>query len=51
TLAVAQDTGSAIKGLHRADIFCGTGDAAGSFAGNLSVPVRVLPLRPRRQAP
>jgi membrane-bound lytic murein transglycosylase A len=32
-LMVAQDTGSAIKGPARGDIFYGSGDAAGELAG------------------
>ncbi|MDH4317240.1 MAG: MltA domain-containing protein, partial [Desulfobulbaceae bacterium] len=34
-LVVGQDTGSAIKGAGRVDLFCGTGDEAGEVAGNL----------------
>ena len=34
-LVVGQDTGSAIKGAGRVDLFCGTGDEAGEQAGNL----------------
>ena len=34
-LMVAQDTGSAIKGAQRADIFFGTGEAAGREAGRV----------------
>ena len=32
-LVVAQDTGSAIKGAQRGDIFAGTGSEAGRVAG------------------
>ena len=34
-LMVAQDTGSAILGPARADIFVGSGDAAGRIAGRI----------------
>ena len=34
-LMMAQDTGSAIKGPNRGDIFWGTGDKAGKIAGNI----------------
>ena len=34
-LVIAQDTGSAIKGVQRADYFWGTGDAAGEMAGRM----------------
>jgi membrane-bound lytic murein transglycosylase A len=34
-LMIAQDTGSAIKGPQRADIFWGTGEAAGNIAGQM----------------
>lgn len=46
-LCVAQDTGSAIKGPGRADLFFGTGDAAGLAAGRLNHPGRFLPLVPK----
>lgn len=36
TLIIAQDTGSAIKGRGRGDIFCGTGAEAGHRAGRIS---------------
>jgi membrane-bound lytic murein transglycosylase A len=45
-LMVAQDTGSAIKGPQRADIFFGTGDAAGERAGLVRDPGRVVVLLP-----
>ncbi len=35
-LCIAQDTGSAIKGPGRADLFVGTGDKAGAIAGKLN---------------
>jgi membrane-bound lytic murein transglycosylase A len=45
-LMVAQDTGSAIKGPQRADIFFGTGAAAGEIAGRMRDPGRMLVLLP-----
>jgi membrane-bound lytic murein transglycosylase A len=45
-LMVAQDTGSAIKGAQRADIFYGTGDAAGDAAGSVRDPGRLVVLLP-----
>ncbi|MBL4784658.1 MAG: MltA domain-containing protein [Cohaesibacteraceae bacterium] len=35
-LMIAQDTGSAITGLNRADIFTGTGEVAGELAGRIN---------------
>jgi len=49
-LMVAQDTGSAIKGAQRADVFFGTGDAAGRAAGKLRDPGRMLVLLPIQRA-
>ena len=49
-LMVAQDTGSAIKGAQRADIFFGTGDEAGRAAGRLRDPGRMLVLMPIQRA-
>jgi len=45
-LMVAQDTGSAIKGAQRADIFFGTGTVAGKRAGKVRDPGRVVVLLP-----
>lgn len=45
-LMVAQDTGSAIKGAQRADIFYGTGDEAGRAAGTIRDGGRILVLMP-----
>lgn len=45
-LMIAQDTGSAIKGAQRADIFYGTGDAAGRAAGKIRDPGRIVVLLP-----
>ena len=49
-LMIAQDTGSAIKGAQRADIFFGTGDEAGQAAGRLRDPGRLLVLLPIQRA-
>ncbi|GHF35319.1 murein transglycosylase A [Seohaeicola zhoushanensis] len=49
-LMIAQDTGAAIKGAQRADIFFGTGDAAGSAAGTLKDPGRMVVLMPIQTA-
>ncbi len=49
-LMVAQDTGSAIKGAQRADIYFGTGDVAGAAAGRLRDPGRMLVLMPIQRA-
>ncbi|PWE33559.1 murein transglycosylase [Maritimibacter sp. 55A14] len=45
-LMVAQDTGSAIKGAQRADIFFGSGEAAGRAAGTMRDPGRMIVLLP-----
>ncbi len=45
-LMVAQDTGGAIKGMQRADIFYGTGDAAGEAAGTVKDSGRLIVLLP-----
>lgn len=49
-LMIAQDTGSAIKGAQRADIFFGTGDVAGQAAGRLRDPGRMVTLLPIQRA-
>jgi membrane-bound lytic murein transglycosylase A len=49
-LMVAQDTGSAIKGAQRADIFFGTGPAAGERAGRIRDPGRIVVLLPVEMA-
>jgi membrane-bound lytic murein transglycosylase A len=46
-LALAQDTGSAIKGEVRADYFWGAGDAAGEEAGRMKAPLRLWVLWPK----
>ena len=45
-LMVAQDTGGAIKGAQRADIFFGTGQQAGNEAGTVKDGGRLLTLLP-----
>ena len=46
-LMIAQDTGTAIKGAQRADIFYGTGSAAGRIAGKVKDGGRMVVLLPR----
>jgi peptidoglycan lytic transglycosylase A len=45
-LMIAQDVGSAIKGPQRADIFFGSGDAAGTLAGKTNNGGRMVVLLP-----
>ena len=45
-LMIAQDTGGAIKGMQRADIFYGTGRGAGDAAGTVKDPGRMVLLVP-----
>jgi membrane-bound lytic murein transglycosylase A len=45
-LMIAQDTGGAIKGAQRADIFFGTGREAGLAAGTIKDGGRMLQLLP-----
>ncbi len=49
-LMIAQDTGSAIKGAQRADIFFGTGAEAGLEAGKIRDPGRMIVLLPATMA-
>lgn len=49
-LMIAQDTGSAIQGAQRGDIFFGTGAAAGRAAGRLRDPGRMVVLLPIQRA-
>ena len=49
-LMIAQDTGSAIKGAQRADIFYGTGDEAGRIAGRTKDGGRMIVLMPIQRA-
>jgi membrane-bound lytic murein transglycosylase A len=46
-LMIAQDTGSAIKGPARADLFWGTGKEAGSTAGGIKAAGTFYVLLPR----
>jgi membrane-bound lytic murein transglycosylase A len=50
-LMIAQDTGSAIVGPARADIYWGAGDVAGRIAGRLRHPGRFTILIPRALDP
>ncbi|KTC43571.1 hypothetical protein AO265_39390 [Pseudomonas sp. ABAC61] len=43
----AQDTGGAITGEVRADLFWGTGDAAGQLAGDMKQPGQIWMLWPK----
>ena len=47
---VAQDTGGAIKGAQRADIFYGTGFQAGEDAGTVKDNGRMIVLLPIERA-
>ncbi|MCO6391014.1 transglycosylase [Aliihoeflea aestuarii] len=49
-LMIAQDTGSAIVGPARGDIFCGSGDAAGEVAGVIKHAATFTMLVPRTAA-
>ena len=49
-LMIAQDTGSAIKGAQRADIFIGTGVEAGLEAGEIKDTGRMIMLLPIQTA-
>jgi membrane-bound lytic murein transglycosylase A len=46
-LTIAQDTGSAIVGPARGDIFFGSGDAAGAVAGAMRASGRFVILMPK----
>ncbi|MEP2828521.1 MltA domain-containing protein [Parvibaculum sp.] len=50
-LMVAQDTGSAIKGLQRGDIFFGSGEEAGEIAGRMKAEGELIALVPKDIAP
>lgn len=45
-LMIAQDTGSAIKGAQRVDVFYGSGEEAGKAAGQIKDPGRSIVLMP-----
>ena len=49
-LLIAQDTGGAIKGAVRGDIYFGTGPDAGNRAGTMNAPGRLWALLPRKVA-
>lgn len=49
-LMIAQDTGSAIKGAQRADVFFGTGAQAGRAAGRIKDGGRLVVLLPIQRA-
>jgi membrane-bound lytic murein transglycosylase A len=49
-LMIAQDTGSAIIGPQRADVFFGTGDQAGIAAGLIKDSGRMILLLPIQEA-
>lgn len=49
-LMIAQDTGGAIRGPQRADIFYGFGDEAGASAGTIRDPGRMVVLLPIERA-
>ena len=50
-LMIAEDTGSAIVGAARADIFFGSGDAAGARAGAIRHRADFIVLLPRGEEP
>ncbi len=50
-LTIAQDTGSAIVGPARGDIFFGSGEEAGEVAGAMNAGGRFVILAPRERAP
>jgi membrane-bound lytic murein transglycosylase A len=49
-LMVAQDTGTAIKGLVRGDVFWGAGEEAALTAGHMKSPGRMIVLLPKALA-
>jgi membrane-bound lytic murein transglycosylase A len=50
-LALAQDTGTAIKGEVRADYYWGSGEKAGEQAGRMRAPLKMWLLLPKPQQP
>ena len=46
----AQDTGGAIKGNIRADLFAGSGAKAAEFAGHLKAPLRLWLILPKKES-
>ena len=51
SLMMAQDTGSAIKGAIRVDVFVGSGDAAGEIAGRMKQNGDLIVFLPRHEGP
>ncbi|WP_428407301.1 murein transglycosylase A [Hyphococcus sp.] len=49
-LMIAQDTGGAIKGPVRGDVYWGSGEEAGEIAGAMNAKGRMIVLLPRRLA-
>ena len=49
-VVMAQDTGGAIKGTIRADIFCGYGEEAKEIAGGLKAPLELWILLPKEES-
>ncbi|MBI1260233.1 MAG: murein transglycosylase [Rhizobiales bacterium] len=49
-LMIAQDTGTAIRGLQRGDVFWGTGDEAAHIAGHMKSEGELFALLPRALA-
>ncbi|ABB44563.1 MltA [Sulfurimonas denitrificans DSM 1251] len=49
-IVIAQDTGGAIKGSVRADLFFGYGDEAGQSAGKLKAPLKLWILLPKKES-
>lgn len=49
-LMIAQDTGSAIKGLARGDVYWGFGEAAANIAGPMKSPGKLIVLLPKAVA-
>jgi membrane-bound lytic murein transglycosylase A len=49
-LMIAQDTGSAIKGAARGDVYWGWGDRAALIAGHMKSPARMVALLPKAVA-
>ena len=49
-LLISQDTGGAIKGVKRGDIFFGWGDEAGTRAGRMNYPGRFIVFLPQELA-
>jgi membrane-bound lytic murein transglycosylase A len=47
-LVLTHDTGGAIRGPVRADLFCGHGEEAAAIAGRLKHPIRMWLLLPKR---